>query len=613
MIKSELILPIRIYDNLFDQDRFNKYSGNIKNTNTDLVFPTNELPKFQFTRKSSLNTPTALFLKNICNDFIEINGNLQSVFQKQIPQNATNFSEPSSSDFYTNYPPTIGIVDNNVFPPVQSTAIFTELVCGQLINKPLDLGFAYSTNTTDFSIFINNFNHKNLFKITVEKLSLSAGSTFEIKIFNGGTAGNLLLTITAPGEYEVEFLSVAQDITVQFFTIQAGDEFAISYMQAQDLDYSNVGNGVALDQTKLKINQINNGTDIITYCGDDQIYNVPIGIYYYVIILGDEVYFSELFSVKSIKDLEEYYKIKWYNNCDINGLILYSDVSLSCDFFNLLFLQSYLFDPQYETDEEPDQNGQGDKIEGFKRWQKNITLDIKTTQFLSDALSGIFLHDNILIKEPISNYQDTSNEYIKVLSVTSDVSSVLEDKFQYVKLKIVLDDKLVKTDCCDNAAIINCPFVADYVAANTCGTYQIIISNPPAVGDGLKDCSTNELIDLDPGDIIYNSDDGFYYSFVLSSGIYVASVMPSIVNFTNDGTNYIVHGKILPYNFTTLYYYYNGDPVVIYTEHIQADAFGNYRVTFPMNLASGSTHFRIQIGQNTIGCDNGKTDYYVVI
>lgn len=612
MRKSAAILPIRIYDNLFNQNRFNCNCEEENSCGSKLVFPNSDLPMFQFTRPASLTAPSILYLKSTCDDVLRspISGAITQRFQKQIPRGADIFLEPQASSFYENYPPEVTLVNDDPLAVSPITADFTTIDCGNLVPKPLPPNYEYDDEFAlqpNFSFFIDSDTQRYVFKIIVERFN-SPTNSLQIQIYNGGLSGILLQTITAAGEYEIEFVSSANDITVCFLGFIDGDYFAISYMQAQNLDYTTIGsNSYELDETKLKVTPTG-PTDIITYCGDNANYNIAPGDYYYVIISGDNTYFSEIFSIKPIKELENYYTVKWYHSCNINGAVFYAESVLNCVFYNTLYLDAALFNPEYETVEDDTENGLGDNIPTNKRWQKSITLDIiQSPQFLTDALSSIFIHDNVYIKEPLNINQDIANEFYQVLNVTNEITDLPGNCYQYVKLKLLLEDRFTGRNCCNNSNVITCPPTVQYTGANTCGTYKIMANGDSA--DGLLDCSTNELVPVLDSDIIYNTTDGFYYSFTLLSGIYVYRKYPSIIGIDDDGIEVRVQGKVLPYTFATLQYNADGAGYVD-GQTIQAGADGNFKLYTPLTATSLS----VKVKMSSYGCDNIKTtpvwDYY---
>lgn len=613
MIKSERILPIRIYDNLFDQNRFNINCPDDK-CGTELVFPTNELPMFQFTRQASLEAPTLLYLKSTCDDYFIVGGQIFRKFQKQVPEQASVFMEPTSSNFYQNYPPQVTLISSDPFAVSPIQADFTTVSCNNLVPKIVGGSYHYDTTFALNPAFILNVNSntsKFIFKIIVEKFKSTAG--FRINIYTGV---DLIKEINSTGNYEFEFTSTSFDVSVEFQGFIGGDDFAISYIQVQNIDYTFIGqDSVQINAGNLKVLPTGS-TDIITYCGDTSDYNAPAGIYYYVITCGTETYFSEVFTLKKIKDMQAYYQLKWYNDCDINNSIIYSHATLGCSFYNNIYLDAGLFDPEYETTEVDVNNGAGDKIPTNKRWQKTITMDVlQSPGFLTDALSGVFIHENIYLKEPLNINQDLSNNFFKILGATPQVTDILDNCYQYVKLKLLLEDRFTGAGCCNVTEIIPCPPLYNYLAGSGCGgiyDYSVNVTIPPQTGDGLFDCNSLTLVPVLPTDIIFCEPTGVYYSFVLSGGIYISRTYPSIIYVNDDGIKYRAQGKVLPYYFAKLYYSYNGGAYIYYGS-FQSTEDGQYSAYFPVNLSSGASDFKIKITMASYGCEMATTDPYDII
>ena len=471
MIVSDKALPIRFYDNLYDQNRFNSLCHD--NCQLELVYPQSRLPQFQFKRDAIFGLPDNLFLRNVCNDLPN--------YYREIPEGADNFcNSVLSSSFYqantgSQYFPWEVALETTIPPANYLVDLFDVNCCSfkmlpnNIPNNPTVSYIALSNPILTFPISSNT--KKYHFKICVDKLI----GTSTIQVKNGVT---LLGIISAAGTYDFYFTSGANDINLTFDTISFGDDLQISYMQAYLLDFDGIITGdVALNSSYLSVANLKDGTDIITNCLEDTSqFIVPEGMYYYIVESGGKFYFSEVFKVVSLRKLEEYFKLEWLNTCDINNCILYKPSSLGvdgfglgCSFKNVLYLEAALFSPTYSTDEESEVNGQGDLNVRFKRWQKSISLDAgKSPEFLTDALTAIFIHDTITITEPLNLYQDIQSRVSKILSITSEVSDILNECFQRVILNLLLEDTLTDAACCNTAEIISCD-PCDYNASDLGG------------------------------------------------------------------------------------------------------------------------------------------------
>lgn len=606
MIKSELILPIRFYDNFFNQERFSRL------TEVDcmqyLVYPKNELPSFQLNRNKSLTIPSVFFLKNTCND-----GDFNNIhlYKKIVDKGADTFTEPIASNFYINYPMTAGgIYDNGVDPPSGVLFDFSYTDCGLLKNKPFP---AYTTmdhsSKPEFSFYIDSVNRFKV-KIVVEEFLLSVGSSFTIDIWNGASGtGTLLKQIDAVGVYEIDFVSNDNLFTISFNNFADDDVFGISYIQAERQDFSSLSDGdFELDETQLKVIPMTDGKDVISYCETSQNYQVKPGIYYYVIVDGTNTYFSEIFQIKSFLEIEKLYKLTWFSDCDLNGKIIYNSEIVGCEYKNILYLDAALFNPKYEIDEEVKTNGKGDEISVFRRWQKSRTLDVACPEFIADALSGVFLHNNILLREPLSEFQDFTNNEYSILKVVGDVTPILSDRLQRVLMILILSDKFWRAGCCDSSNILTCN-PEKYIAVNSCtgaDTYELILSTPPASGDGLYDCD-GTLIEPDEENIIYNSDTNYYYQLRFISGIWQAfRIFPKIDSVSTLVPGFlIIFGKAMPYTWIELFVNKNGAGYISYGV-IEIDSSGEFGFPISDTGLVGATDLKFKIENSSLNCSFGQ-------
>lgn len=609
MIKSSPILPIRIYSDLFDQQRFNIHCNQAEQL--DLVYPVNALPSFQFIREMSQNLPEKLYLRNVCNDKPYDYG-----YYKQVPDPASNFNTVSAGDFYGPFPQTIGsIYDNGVDPPSGRTLNFLDISCNMLVNATDgQVMTEFDTLSADPELAVPIINSgKFSVKIIVEKfLRVFGGSTFSIKVYNGNSGGTLLGTITAQGTYFYEFTSTATSVTLVFDNYAPGDIFKISYLQVEKFTHfstSLMADALELDETKVSLRELNNGTHILTYCEPDQTYQPDTGTYYYVLVCGTEVYFSEVFKLVSLRDIESYYRLRWKNSCDINNYIIYNETTLGCAFENVLYLDAALFKPEIETAEKGEENNDGELILNYASWKKNINFEIlKSPEFLTDALSAVFLHDSVYIQKPLNIQQDVNTSEFSVRRIFNDVANVLQDCFQKVTLKLLLNDLFTKTGCCDGVETYDCT-PCDYTAGADCsGAYMLQMSEPPEEGDGLIRCEDDEIIEVDEEDII--CFDGKYWSLTLLDGIWQPyRMMPSITSATLVGSLIVVAGDVIPNSFAEVEYNLNGGGWVVHG-YIFAGSTGAYTYNLPASLAAGATDFKIRVHNKTLACEFGTTDEY---
>ncbi len=621
MIVSEPILPIRFYNNIFDQHRFNIHSNNSKQV--DLCFPTNGLPSFQMRRTSTLAAPTKFILRNVCNDYgmvlsygpdgpIWTPRNLYNV----IPQSAANFGKVASELFYEDFTYTMGAVyDDGVNPPSGVADVpFCEITCRGLSNIS-NLDPFYTSSVANFKIPlqfpIGATSQKYSFKMIIDRFIRSVGSSFAIKIYNGTTSGTLIATITAAGIYNYDFTATFDFLTIEFYQLKGGDIFDIRYAQAsidtfdQKLDFD-----VELDEAQIQIAGMANGTDLFIYSDQSTLYNITPGEYYYIIVDGANRYFSEVFKVVPVSEIQKYYKLRWNSDCDINDAVIYNFERFPFapfSFENVLYLDAALFKPEPETTEEGEENGEGEVTTLYKSWKKNINLEIaKCPEFIADSLSAMFIHDTIEITRPLNYMQETGLTTFTVEKVVPEVSNVLNDYFQKVNLKMLIYENFSKSGCCSLAKEFSCN-PCTYNTASDCSTgYQFITTSPPAAGDGVKDCDTNELIVLNDDDVVCFNN--FFYYFRKVSDIWqIYKKMPSIVQVTTVGSDQFVQGWVIPFSSALLQYKKNGGAWTTYS-YVLAHSDGYYGILFPTSLMSGATDFKIRVKMNNVNCSLGTSD-----
>lgn len=553
MRKSELILPIRIYDDLYEQRRFNKTCDD-DGCDQEIIVASNELPFFQFTRDSSLQVATQLLLRNVCSD-------KQAGFYKMLSEHESNFT-PGTDPIGLIWNPSKTYVLDGPPPESRVFEIFQFGECGGLSNGDLtdlgDLSAATPATPDQANIqlqgFIPSFSNKFRVKLVVDKFIQTSGSSFQINVYNGDAGDPIIETITAPGVYVLEFFALAGHITIEFADVQFGDEWVLTSIQGTHLA-PNLYNGYltdkAIDETKVKITQLADGRDLVVYCEPTftmNNYHPDPGVYYYILQMGLEMYFSETFTVKRPQELDKYYCLEWTNVndgnglCDINNSIALTPGLTGCVYTNKLYLDAALISPQYETSEDEEENGAGDKNYTFRRWQKTLIFDLaKCPPFLTDALSGIFLFNYVGIREPLNDFQDVRSDAITVEKVTAEVSDVMQNCFQNVKLNLVLPDTYNRTNCCDAIEQFVCP--EDYDAptlvsageVGSTGVFQVTGTGVPGSlavveynsdGDGwVEDPSASAVVDSDGN-----------YTVLFDSAPIIAGVSVSLFLRVNNKT-----------------------------------------------------------------------------
>ncbi len=447
MTASELILPTRFYTDIFNQHRFDK-DCDYDPCGAGLVYPSNELPHFQIKRDHSELTVGNFLLRNVCCD-----ANLN--YYKVIPQSASIFA--SNSGNYWNFPVNEFTPNGGVLPVEKS---ITELDCGVLKSIYFDPNSWTSTGNFPELTGIQIDNPCRIrFKIVVDKFQRAPGSNMEIRIYNFVT----FQSITAPGVYTFDFLSNGNPI-VQFAFYEAGDMFEISEIQIQIMDIQCAGScdtDVILDPDDIQILNLANEKDILVYCPQSTSASVEPGNYYYYVKCvgpGDDdiaFYFSEVFTVVSPRDIQKYYRLKWWNSCDIEDKIIYNQESLNCFFYNQLFLDAGLFKPAYPTLTKPVEDGFGNITEVFRRMDKTKTLDFVAPEFITDAISAAFLHDKVILQDPINKNELLQKAPYQVYRIENTNSSVLNDCLQKNDFIFYIDASVTNTGCCNTIPLVD--------------------------------------------------------------------------------------------------------------------------------------------------------------
>ena len=444
MIASELILPTRFYNDLFNQFRFDK-DCDYDPCGSGFVYPTNKLPHFQIKRDASETEVGRVMLRNVCCD-ADLN------FYKNIPQNASIFA--SSSDSYWNLPA-------NEFEPAGGglpvEVDISELSCGKLKSLYFDPNVWVSTGNFPELTGITTGACWVRLKIVVDKIQRAPGSTMEIRVYNNFTYN----AITDAGVYTFDFLSDGAPF-IQFANYAAGDMFEISEIQVQTLEidcHGSCDTDVTLDEDKVTIYHLQNETDRLVYCEQSSNYDIQPGNYYYYIkCVGEdesvEFYYSEVFKIVSVSDIQKYYRLQWWNTCDIEDKIIYNQTTLNCFFYNQLFLDAGLFKPEYPTLRDIEEDGAGNTTETFKKWSKNKTLDIVAPEFIIDALSAVFIHDNIRLQDPLNKMELQQTPEYTIDKIENDNSPVFEDCAQRMGFKFLVEATFTNTRCCETIPMV---------------------------------------------------------------------------------------------------------------------------------------------------------------
>lgn len=596
MIKSELILPIRFYDDLFNQYRFGNMSEPI--CEPLLVYPSRQLPHFQIKRTSSLLPPTQFKLRNICVD-------KDNNYYKVIPEGASNFHSPDAVTYFDGWPEGSYTYDNGVDPPESRVVVIAETNCNILKSVVLDPDY-YTVNGQPSNMTVQVPVCLQRFKLTVDKFK----GNFEIRIKDNTLVQAI---ITAPGAYTFDFVATSTFITIQFYNFDATtDYFELSHIQSQVLDlfcFTEDLRDVNLDETELKVIPLENGNDLIIYCNESNNYIIPPGDYYYFVKCVDsrasnaEFYISEVFTVKSVKDIENFYRLKWYNSCDIENRVIYNAETLECNYYNTAFLPASLFKPQYPTVQELIEDGAGNKTAVFKKWEKTKTLEVVSPEFLTDALSAIFLHDRIFLLEPINKKEEFQPSEFLIKQIEQEVNDVLNESHQKILLTLLLEDNVTGLNCCLNSSEYGRGY--KYEAYEDCEDdheFKLALSETPTLGDGLIKCEDDSLVKVLITDIIKYTGDSKFYRLKLEGGIYqtyrVMPIINTIVNHTDELTGelqYKIDGYILPNSFALPEYNADAHGWTDTNLTFKSDSEGVFTAYVPRSISVGASDLDIRV------------------
>jgi hypothetical protein len=272
-------------------------------------------------------------------------------------------------------------------------------------------------------------------------------------------------------------------------------------------------------------------------------------------------------------------------------------------------------------------------IHNLKKWQKNLTFEVAhSPEFLTDALSTVFLHKTVSVLRPLNKCQDTQSLEEFVVKVTSEVSDILDNFYQLVNLKLLLENKVIDTACCNTAEIFDCtPCDYEAVVADECGEgdeYYMDIqdgsgnwwsggcTDVPRYSYTLRRCDNGDAINVEEGEVIcYNGNyiqlkfySGpncantatvqFYYAYIISPQITSSS-------YTFGGVN--VEGIALANTWVKLYHRIDGGSWVL-IETAAVDVNGEFLIFVPITMYDGTeTTIEYKVENLVPDCSYGES------
>jgi len=488
---SSIITPVRWYNTIEEQDR---YQSDIEICNFELISDKTRLLPFQFRRNKSGYAINKWFLRKACTDaktaMIDTNNSLFTLDTGY--WNKSNFS---------------------------------------FVNGKLKSSTTYSSLA---KIGIFNDTETYYIKIVVNEIK---SSSFTIL---ADTASRNIATITAPGTYTFEFTA---DLTDEDFTLSSsfgsGSEYVIvEEIQIYQYKKFNVGIGdVDLDISLLTLQNIDSTQDVIQYCGQNLPSQLPCGSYYMILTTEDNlIYYSEVITVKDfIPSQSPYVRLEWFNNCDL-GDVIYQSIG-GCAYKNRLYINGPISKPEYPFKEEGEEDGNADFNVTFQKWEKKEILTVsKCPEFITDALTAIKLHDTIQVTRPLRIKQTQVLSAYQIKSVECDVIPVFNDMANNVELKMLLDNKIVDSTCCQNISLTSCV---------ECGYTVPDLNTLSYVGpSGLSNLYFGDIEDYSFG--LFNVTDGV--SFAIAGYGTSGPLTGPQLRITGDVTSYYPVGSYVYYD-----------------------------------------------------------------
>lgn len=143
----------------------------------------------------------------------------------------------------------------------------------------------------------------------------------------------------------------------------------------------------------------------------------------------------------------DFLKIEYRSIHDLGEKILYQN-----GFQNKVYLDVNVKAPTYPITESGEENGDGDFIPTFQKWQKRYTFTTYVPEFLADALTLLPLHDYVWI-----TFQNNETNKVKDIEVETDwqdIGSTDETQSCFCKITISFAVDSIITIGCNNMEIL---------------------------------------------------------------------------------------------------------------------------------------------------------------
>lgn len=163
---------------------------------------------------------------------------------------------------------------------------------------------------------------------------------------------------------------------------------------------------------------------------------LPEGIYNAKLVTNKGTFYSESFCTKSTEELQAYYKVEWWQQCDVaEG----SPVMYSTGYKNLVYLDADLLAPKLEIEEDSEKDGLGNAIPVLQRFIHRYRIStVAQLQSVVMALCTIPMHTSNLITFP--DARSTEMKLVKPDPAFQECGGLLVLEFQEVTI--------IKSACC---------------------------------------------------------------------------------------------------------------------------------------------------------------------
>ena len=261
--------------------------------------------------------------------------------------------------------------------------------------------------------------------------------------------------------------------------------------------------------------------------------------------------------------MTEYIQIEVHNSQDLGDIFFQSGIQPR------LYLRGILHEPSYEYDEEGTEDGNGDFVFNFKRWEKKYTIETHQQENLVDFLALLPMFDEV--------YITTKNqEFSRVKDVEVDVS--WDDTVNcFANVKIYFNtETIVKLNCDQNIAIecfdpvYTCGginqlshnnYTQPVVEGISNGTYWFFYASHTddrwwyGIGTGVYKLVSGEWVEQDVEDFAIIDITGLTPTEVFKSGTNFFKYLSRVIEVTdNGGQNATVRGHSYQQAFAQVQY-----------------------------------------------------------